>query len=208
MPPADARRMKLQGLSIREFARRDGCNDKLVRRKLKSGHLTAFADGSLDPALVGTDWRRRPRTPAEAADMSADTGGVSATPAEGDDDLPRSLGELAEAIIHDALGNGQPFLTKAAAERLKENYLALLRQLEYDTASGAVAEIEEFTSAVAAEYLLVKNRLLNIGSRVAPRCAVMKSAEEVKALIDREVALALEELTLDAGGRGGRADTD
>jgi len=58
-----------KGLSIREFARRDGCNEKLVRRKLTSGHLIAFEDGSLDPQLVGTDWRARVRTPgADSAD--------------------------------------------------------------------------------------------------------------------------------------------
>jgi len=191
-----------KGLSIREFARRDGCNEKLVRRKLTSGHLIAFEDGSLDPQLVGTDWRARVRTPG--AD-SADSPQVSAPSVRIEDDDPESIGDLAERILHDALSDGQPLLSKAGAEQLKENYIALLRQLQYDRESGAVAEIEEITTAVAAEYQLVKNRLFNIGARVAPRCAMLKSAEEIKALIDGEVTLALQELTLDQGGRGERA---
>jgi len=205
-----------KGLSIREFAKRDGCNDKLVRRKIQSGHLIAFDDGSLDPKLVGTDWRARVRT---LGAESADTPAVSAPNVRtvrtaiadvGDeDDDPESIGEIAERILNDALGEGRPILSKAQAEQLKENYIALLRQLEYDRQSGAVAEVEEITNAVAAEYQLVKNRLFNIGARVAPRCAMLNSAEEIKALIDSEVTLSLKELTLDEGGRGQRAaDTD
>jgi hypothetical protein len=61
------------GISIREFARREGCNDKLVRRALEGGKLKANPDGSLDPALVGTGWRHGNRHAAPAADTSADT---------------------------------------------------------------------------------------------------------------------------------------
>ena len=202
-----------EGLSIREFARRDGCNEKLVRRKLQSGHLTAFEDGSIDPKLVGTDWRARVRTSAADTAVGADSPRAPVRTRaervrmdeEDDGDDPESIGEIAERILQDALGDGRPILTKAQAEQLKENYIALLRQLQYDRESGAVAEIEDITTAVAAEYQLVKNRLFNIGARVAPRCAMLKSAEEIKALIDGEVTLALKELTLDQGGRGERA---
>jgi len=47
----------VKGISRRQFAVRDGCNESLVRRALKNGHLSALEDGSLDPALVGTGWR-------------------------------------------------------------------------------------------------------------------------------------------------------
>lgn len=45
-------------ISIREFARRDGCSDTLVRKAIQSGYLTAEADGKLNARLVGTGWRR------------------------------------------------------------------------------------------------------------------------------------------------------
>ncbi|WP_338662616.1 hypothetical protein VQH23_21005 [Pararoseomonas sp. SCSIO 73927] len=74
------------GISIREFARREGCDDKLVRRAVQGGKLQAFRDGTLDPALVGSGWRRSNRhsssgadTPADIpADTGADTPAVSA----------------------------------------------------------------------------------------------------------------------------------
>ncbi|WP_162783401.1 hypothetical protein [Devosia naphthalenivorans] len=107
--------------------------------------------------------------------------------------------EAADRIVN---VEGRALFSKAEAERVKENYLALLRQLEYDRESGAVAEINDVVTAVVTEYALVRNKLLNIGSRIAPRVAVLKSADEIKALIDKEVALALEELSLDGNGHG------
>jgi hypothetical protein len=56
------------GISIREFGRRDGCSERLVRKALRRGRLRALPDGTLDPALVGSGWRRgnrRKATPEE-----------------------------------------------------------------------------------------------------------------------------------------------
>ena len=52
----------MQGISLREFGKRDGCSDGTVRNGVKNGDLIAFDDGSIDPALVGTPWRRRKPT--------------------------------------------------------------------------------------------------------------------------------------------------
>lgn len=43
----------MAGISIREFARRDGCSEGTVRKALKAGRLAALADGTLDPELIG-----------------------------------------------------------------------------------------------------------------------------------------------------------
>ena len=45
------------GVSIREFARLDGCSHTAVQNALKSGRLKVSEDGTLDPALAGTTWR-------------------------------------------------------------------------------------------------------------------------------------------------------
>ncbi|MBK3786855.1 hypothetical protein G3A43_42515 [Paraburkholderia aspalathi] len=41
-----------QGVSIREFARREGVSDTLVHRALKLMRIKALPDGTIDPALV------------------------------------------------------------------------------------------------------------------------------------------------------------
>ena len=65
---------------------------------------------------------------------------------------------------------------KAQRERLGQ-----ARQLEYDIASGKVAEIEPMAQKVAARYSIIRSRLQGIGSKVAPLIAVIKDPEEVKA---------------------------
>lgn len=174
-----------KSLSIREFARRAGCDDKVVRRKIQSGHLPTDADGKLDPRYLDVDWRKGdplPSAPASAAALSAD----------------KSIYDAAEEIVS---APGGAKWTKAEAERIKENYVALLRQLEFERESGLVVEIEDVVVAVASEYAVVRNRLLGIGSKVAPSVAVLKSAEEIKAIIDEEVIAALNELAIDDGQR-------
>lgn len=173
------------GISIREFARRAECDDKVVRRKVKSEHIQLLADGTIDPRYLEIDWRSGDALPAD----SADTFGLSAD--------TETLDDVADKI---ASIEGRAQWSKAEAERVKENYAALLRQLEYDRESGLVVEIDDVVIAVASEYALVRNKLLNIGSRVAPDISTMDSPEEIKALIDKHVIEALKGLTLDGDG--------
>jgi hypothetical protein len=175
-------------LSIREFAKRDGCDDKLVRRKIKSGHLAQLPNGKISSDLIGTAWRK---SNADTADK-ARTAPVAKLSAPRSGEAPE---QIAERIIS---GGGFTLLTKAEAEQKKENYLALLRELEYDRDSGSVVAVADVARKVASEYALVRNRLLSIPARVAPRVAVIKSAEEVKALLEAEISQALRELACDA----------
>jgi hypothetical protein len=73
IPPAAALAV---GISVREFARRSGLDEKQVRRGIEQRRLKPLADGTLDPSLVGTGWRgsvphRRKR--ADKVPETADT---------------------------------------------------------------------------------------------------------------------------------------
>jgi hypothetical protein len=70
-PAADA-------ISIREFARREGVNDKVIRRAVNGGYLTPLPNGMLSAALVGTGWRKANRHADKGADTAADMGADSA----------------------------------------------------------------------------------------------------------------------------------
>lgn len=174
-----------EGISIREFARRAGCDDKVVRRKLESGHLHRNSDGSLNPAYLDIDWR-------SGASLPADTVGAFADSADG-----VSIEDIATRMV---AADGKELWSKADAEKVKENYAARLKQLEYDRESGLVVPIDDVVVAVASEYAVVRNRLLGIGSKVAPTISVLQSPEEIKAIIDAEVVEALSQLTVDVDG--------
>jgi hypothetical protein len=183
--------LSVEGISIREFAKREGCDDKVVRRKIKSRHLPTLADGKVDPSLVGSAWRLQqvgasPVRTSARADSVRDLSAPNETPQQAADRI----------VNHE----GRAPYTKVEAERIKENYLALLRQLEYDRESGAVVAVEDVAMAVASEYAIVRTNILGIPAKLAPRLAILRSAEEVKALLEAEITRTLEDLTRDGGG--------
>jgi phage terminase Nu1 subunit (DNA packaging protein) len=70
----------------------------------------------------------------------------------------------------------------------------MLAQLEYDRESGKVVEIASVADVVKREYAVVRTALFGLGSRVAPRLALMDHPEEIEALIVDEVNDILEAL--------------
>jgi hypothetical protein len=170
------------GISIREFARRDGCDEKLVRRALKSGRLAALSDGTIDPQLVGSGWRQANRRKPP----SSKVGDWPPAPAD--------LEQLADQVVN---VEGRAPYSLIEAERIKANYLALLRQLQYDRESGAVVAVDEVAAAVAAEYLVVRNNLLGLPTRLAPRLVLIRDAEQLRAILQAEISKLLEDLRFD-----------
>lgn len=144
-------------VSIREFAKLDGCDDKLVRRALANGKLKANSEGRLDPALAGTGWRRLNRR----ADTGADTAQVSAPvsapnvrsrgKATARRKVPATveeLGDVLESIADDQVGDflanllGGKFADTGIAEQIKENALAAKHLIAARKDAGDLIEVE------------------------------------------------------------------
>jgi hypothetical protein len=87
------------------------------------------------------------------------------------------------------------------ARRVKENYLALLNQLEYDKESSAVVAVADVVKLVGEEYARVRTRLLAIPAEQAPRIQRLKTVLEVQDALQQIIVDALEELTRDGVGR-------
>lgn len=160
----------IAGISMREFARRDGCDDKHVREGVRKGYLKKLPDGTLDPALVGSGWRPGNRRVARA------------TPAQ-----------RAEQIVADAT----EIPPIADSEAKKEFYLAKLRELEYDLKSGLVSPNDVQIRLVTAQLARVRTRLLAIPSEAAPALHRCKSTAGVESELRCIVVMVLEELSRD-----------
>lgn len=174
--------MTIRAGSQAAYAKHKDVSKQTVTDWKKRGLLVFNESGDVD--FVATDealaaHNIRQVAPVEAAAVYAD-------------DIDVALAEL--------LQDGEQLWSKAQAETVKENYAARIKRLEYDRESAAVAEIDDVVVAIASEYALVRNRLLNIGSKVAPRIAAMWDAGEIKDLIDKEVIASLNELTIDDAG--------
>lgn len=109
-------------------------------------------------------------------------------------------------IVERMIADNGAKMTLDEARTLKENFLALLTQLEYEIKSGQVLPYKEMIAAVGQEYSRMRTRLIAIAPEHGPRLRVLASttsdAEFVSAL-QEVVHEAMEELSLDADDKRG-----
>ena len=161
-----------QGISIREFARRESVSDTLVRKALKLNRLAALEDGSLNPLLVGSNWREGNAKSANRANQNANP--VVRTSAKGShaaNPLPVDGETLEEEAARLLESGGEASHDYAEALRRKENYLALLRQLEYENKSGSLVELEVAEEILFEQARASRDAWLNWPTRVGPLLA-------------------------------------
>ncbi len=164
-------------ISVSEFARREGCNEKQVRRAVEKGIFSKNADGRLDAALVGSGWRKQNRRSilSDVRTKQKSPKVVRESPKEPDaDETPE---EAAERIM---AASGAPH-DMAEALRLKENYLALLRQLEYEQKSGALIEMAVAEATFFDVFRAQRDSWLNWPTRIGPLIAAELGIEADRA---------------------------
>lgn len=170
----------IEGISVREFARRDGCDDKLVRNAINRGKLPTLDGGKLDPALVGTGWRRQNRKALGGADIGADKPAKSAPAppkrkAENyvrDRDLEAALSaaELGDEDFIASVLAGQ-FRVQFAAEQIKENALAAKHLLAVRKEAGDLVDLEVAEAILFETARATRDAWLNWPARTAPLVA-------------------------------------
>lgn len=164
------------GISKREFARREDCPDSTIRKAITSGRLKTFPDGTLDPALVGTGWRKsnvvdipdRPKRPSKGAHHSAHPGAQVRTADDAPVDESSEREQRAQAMVDNGVVQLLPF---GEAVARKENYIALLRQLEYEEKSGALVPLDLAERVLFEGARAMRDAWLNWPSRVGPLIA-------------------------------------
>lgn len=156
---------------MREFARREGVSDTLVRKAVKLGRLKAFRDKSINPALVGTSWCE---SNAKGANTTANTG------AKGSHSASNKTGKKLQDRVRDdeklsdaaqRIADEDELVDYAEALRLKENWLAKLRQLEYEVKSGTLIDMADVKAVFFDEFRAQRDAWLNWPTRVGPLLA-------------------------------------
>lgn len=176
--------MNSKTMTLSAFARHRGVSRQTVWNWQRAGLVVTGDGGAVDVAKTERLLAERP---------AVRKGGAVKQPPS-----PVLHGETVEqAAERIVVDEGKAPHTLAEAARLKENYLAKLRQLEFDQKSGAVVDVAEVGREVASEYAAVRAALLAVPAKVAPRVALLKTAEEVRAALDDALSQALEGLTRD-----------
>lgn len=179
----------MAGISIREFARREGCSDTLVRKGIKAGRLVPGADGKLEAKLVGSDWRAANRAPEDRPSHVAPSTIAAAAALGGSS----TAGVASAGSPLDGLPDDPRVWSLAQAERVKEVYLALQRQLKYEIDSGRYVLIDEIVQQVEREYATVRERMLVIPGKLAA-LLVGLDREAIETALHGEIVEALGEL--------------
>ena len=113
-------------------------------------------------------------------------------PQEGDQPEPEAADPALDSLS-ERLAQGE-MLTWSEAQRAKENFLARLRQLEYEQKAGELVPIDDVEREHASRCQRIRSRLLALPHQAAPRAAG-QDAIAIKAVLDDIVREALEELS-------------
>ncbi len=200
-----------RGISVREFARREGVDESHIRQMIKSQHIQKFSDGTLDPALVGGDWRKVNRHRPKGADQSADqvrtirknsapgphlesapairttplSGREAARSEEADEDRP-GLADTDEFVAGIRAGR---IFKLTDSERVKEGALALKQVLAARQAAGDLIELSLAEEVFFETARAARDAWMNWPVRVGPLVAAELGleADRVTAVLTEHV---------------------
>jgi phage terminase Nu1 subunit (DNA packaging protein) len=177
-------------VSQAEYSRLRGVSKKTITQWKQEGKLV-LAEGGID--VEASDAHLQKYRKAGLKGNAVGNAEGNALP-----ELPAiKKGESTEAAVQRIMLASGADMTIEEARRVKENYLALTAQLDYDRESGLVVEASVVAAEVGAEYAKVRTRLLSIPAEHAPRVHRLKTVTEVQDALQELITDALEELTKD-----------
>jgi len=184
-------------MTLAEFGALYGVSKQAAEKWKKRGWII-LKDGDIDVEASRKKLKkyRKPR-PVKAVNPEVD-GKVKVKGKKVDKKLSVKPGETPKQAADRIISEADVTMDFEEARRIKESYLALLNQLEYDTKSGLVVMASDVAREVGEEYAKVRTRLLAIPSEQAPRLHRLKTVAEVQDAMQECITEALEELTKDA----------
>jgi hypothetical protein len=186
-------------ITVREFARRESCDEKQVRRGIEKGLLVKDSAGLLNAAQVGSGWRKTNRrgrdgVSAKAAYIPEIVRTDVRTPDVRTPLVVEDGESIDDAAMRIALAVA-PY-PRTEAERIKDNYLALLKKLEYELKEGSLVELTVAVKVLFDASRAARDSWLNWPSRVGPLVAadLGLEADRVTEVLTRYVHEQIEQL--------------
>ncbi|WP_445494039.1 RNA polymerase subunit sigma-70 [Photorhabdus sp. SF281] len=189
-----------------EFAKLHGVSRKTVTQWKARGWLVTDGDDiNVEASNTNIARYRKSVTRPEKKAAGNKQGNKSGNRSQGNKpDSGRT--ESPTKIVERMIAEKGATMTFDEARTLKENFLALLTQLEYEIKSGQVLPYKDMIEAVGQEYSRMRTRLIAIAPEHGPRLRVLASTtndtEFVQAL-QEVVYEAMEELSLDENNNRG-----
>jgi hypothetical protein len=161
-----------------------------MKKKQKPANAKEFATLRGVSEMSITRWRRR------GLIVSAPDGGIDVEASN------KLLDERPETYRGGKIGGNKPSKDKledpeslARSIAIKEEYLARRAKLTYEREAGRLFDVERGARMYAAAASIHRNTWLGMGVALAPRLVLLKTADEMKACVDEDVARRLEDLS-------------
>ncbi|TDB43337.1 RNA polymerase subunit sigma-70 [Photorhabdus luminescens] len=188
-----------------EFAKLHGVSRKTVTQWKARGWLVLDGDDiNVEASNANVERYRKSVTRPDKKTTGNKQGNKSGNNSQGNGSGAESPTKIVERMIAEKGAT----MTFDEARTLKENFLALLTQLEYEIKSGQVLPYKDMIEAVGQEYSRMRTRLIAIAPEHGPRLRVLASTtndtEFVQAL-QEVVYEAMEELSLDDSKQRGES---
>lgn len=185
------------GMGVREYARHRGVSHSAVEKALKSGRIKKETDGTINPSMADAAWERN-TNPAQQrkpdpVPVPLQVPVKPATPPTAPPAPPvrQPFQRPAEAEpVPNAAGAPNYQISRA----VRETYNAKLTRLDYEERTGKLLNAEDVAKEAFALARRVRDRLLNIPSRMASVLASETDSKSIEALLSQELRIALEEL--------------
>lgn len=180
--------------SLRAYARYrqemglDGGTLAGVQRAIASGRIVREQDGSIDFEKADAAWLNN-TAPTVSSRTARHRAAQPNAPAVGEATRP--------AQNRAAVKVGGAY---QQARTLREGFLAQLSELEYRRKAGDLVVLSEVEKEWSSIMSVIRNRMLLLPAKLAPRLAALTDARECHVAIDGELRAALAQLAEDSGG--------
>ncbi|MEQ1968734.1 RNA polymerase subunit sigma-70 [Xenorhabdus nematophila] len=190
-----------------EFAKLHGVSRKTVTQWKARGRLVMDGDDINVEASNANIARyrksvTRPEKKAAGNSKGNKQGNTPQGNTSGNNPVPDTPAKIVERILTERGAT----MTLDEARTMKENYLALLTQYDYDLKSGQVLPWQDMIDAVRQEYSRMRTRLIAIAPEHGPRLRALATTSTDTAFVaalQEIIYEAMEELSLDHSKQGG-----
>lgn len=163
-------------MTVSEYARHRGCDEKAVRKALAEGRISRIGTERrcIDPTVADIQWAKNTRA---RGDSTSKAGKGASTTSSGRDKATGSDGE----------GEGGEDDYRTMRTR-RERADALMAELELAKVSGRVLDRESALRAIYTKFRELRDSSMSLGRRLAPVLASMTDEREIRIAIDRAQA--------------------
>ncbi|MBF0116440.1 MAG: hypothetical protein HQM04_15540 [Magnetococcales bacterium] len=183
------------GMGLREYARHRGVAPSAVEKALKAGRIQKESDGTINQAKADAAWERN-TSPAQQRKPDPVPTPVPVKPA------PVPAKPPTPPVRQPSQRPAEPEPGPSAAgapnyqisRAVRETYNAKLTRLDYEERTGKLLNAEDVAKEAFAVARRVRDRLLNIPSRMASVLASETDSKAIERLLSQELRVALEEL--------------